>query len=751
MPLASELFVSYTNSAGAVTLLSPSQYSVTGIGTPNGGAVTYPLTGSPISSGTFLTIQRLVPYQQLTDLVNQSGYYPNVVENALDYLTMQTQQLAQGEQLTLQVPLSTSTPSLTFPSAAARANTLAGFDVNGNATTFPITASVGAGNMTPELGSNGKPGFKEGVDFTAGQPSILTLSQAYGTVGNVFTAWDGVYQERDSYILSGNQILYGAWVSGTFVTGTWPAGITNVDVIGGTTLSLYIPPNGSVGALQMAPNAITDVAVAANAAINSSKLAYLRAMSGAVIQTVFAKISNRIDASDFGILATNSDTVNAAAINAALANMGPGVLIFPAGGFNTTGAHALAQGQYIAAAGKNATQIFNTSLINDTFVLAHSFSGIKDVTLTGTGSRSVGTAINALGAPSHTYISRVSIFNFGTAGIEMNGVVQYIHDVDISLPTTTSAVGILISGGNDQYISGITADGGSAPKCFAGLMITQSGGVWCSDSDFIHFQEGVLLEAVNTVSQFMFFHNVAADTSSDNGWLVTTSGTGKINDCGWSQCWGASATNSGFLFQGPAGSLNGLALANTRAIANGADGIYLQSGVINVELVGGLVSGNSLSPTLTSSGIHIGPNLTDIGINGMRVGPSGSASDTQLTQILVDAGTGNRLSIAGCNLQTANTPLNMQGSGNNNTIGTCVGVLLKGQITATTDASGHVTVTHGIGTAMKSIQATVQNSTVQINAQPTGISTTTNFQLAFFSGGAALVNTAVTFNWLADF
>lgn len=751
VPLASELFVSYTNSAGAVTLLTPSQYTTTGVGTGNGGSVTYPISGTPIVTGTSLTIQRIVPYQQLTDLVNQSGYYPNVVENALDYLTMQTQQLAEEVSLSLQVPLANPAPNLTFPSAAARANQVAGFDVNGNATTYPITASIGAGNMTAELGSNGRPGFKTGADFTVGQPSVLTLSQPYGTVGNVFTAWDGVYQERDSYIIAGNQIKYGAWVSGSFVIGTWPDGVNNVDVIGGTTLSLYVPPAGSVGATQMAPNAITDISVSATAAINSSKLSYLRAMSGAIIQTVFAKISNRLDASDFGILATNSDTVNAAAINAALANMGPGVLIFPAGVFNTTGAHPLAQGQYIAAAGKNATQIFNTSLINDTFVLAHSFSGVKDVTLTGTGSRSAGTAINALGAPSHTYISRVSIFNFGTAGIAMNGVVQYIHDIDISVPTTTTAVGILISGGNDQYISGISADGGAAPKCFAGLMITQSGGVWCSDSDFIHFQEGVLLEAVNTVSQFMFFHNVAADTSSDNGWLVTTSGTGKINDCGWSQCWGASATNTGFLFQGPAGSINGLALANTRAIANGTDGIYLQSGVINVELVGGIVSGNSLSPTLTASGIHIGPNLTDIGINGMRVGPSGSASDTQLTQILVDAGTGNRLSIAGCNLQTANTPLNMQGSGGNNTIGTCVGILLKGQVSTTTDVNGHVVVAHNIGTAMKSIQATVQNGTTQINAQPTGASTTTNFALVFLSGGVPLTNTAVTFNWSADF
>jgi hypothetical protein len=93
----------------------------------------------------------------------------------------------------------------------------------------------------------------------------------------------------------------------------------------------------------------------------------------------------------------------------------------------------------------------------------------------------------------------------------------------------------------------------------------------------------------------------------------------------------------------------------------------------------------------------------------------------------------------------------MQATDANNTISGCTGILLKGQVSATTDSSGHVTVTHNIGTAIKIIHATVQNGSTQISAQPTGISTTTNFQLVFFSGGSPLVNTPVTFNWLVDF
>lgn len=237
VPLASELYV-YLTSGGVTTLLNPSQYSTTGVGTSNGGSVTYPLSGSPIPTGSFLTIQRILTFQQLTSLVDQSGYYPNVVENALDYLTMLCQQLAESVSLSLQVPLSSSAPNLTYPSASARAGQLAGFDANGNAVTYPVTASVGAGNMTSEGP------FESGPGFTPGTTTTLTLSQAYGIPANVSVHFDGVYQGPDQYRLSGTQIIFNSPI---------PVGVQTVYIVGGTTLSQSIPPAGSVGPAQIAP------------------------------------------------------------------------------------------------------------------------------------------------------------------------------------------------------------------------------------------------------------------------------------------------------------------------------------------------------------------------------------------------------------------------------------------------------------------------------------------------------------------
>lgn len=67
------------------------EITVTGIG-ESSGSVTI-VAGAP-SSTYKIKITRVVPYTQDADLLNQGGYYPEVVENQLDLMVMQTQQLA---------------------------------------------------------------------------------------------------------------------------------------------------------------------------------------------------------------------------------------------------------------------------------------------------------------------------------------------------------------------------------------------------------------------------------------------------------------------------------------------------------------------------------------------------------------------------------------------------------------------------------------------------------------------------------
>lgn len=84
----------------SVTTLSPSQYSVVfspivvGSLWAVGGSITYPLSGTPIPAPNTLTIQRVIPLTQETDISNQGDFYPTVTETAVDIIEMQLQQVA---------------------------------------------------------------------------------------------------------------------------------------------------------------------------------------------------------------------------------------------------------------------------------------------------------------------------------------------------------------------------------------------------------------------------------------------------------------------------------------------------------------------------------------------------------------------------------------------------------------------------------------------------------------------------------
>lgn len=144
IPAAADLEVILTTTAtGATTTLGSSTYSVSGLGSPSGGSVTYPLSGSPISSSYTLTVQRIMPLTQTTDLVNQSAYYPEVVEDALDKLTMIDQQLQEQINRALAFPVGTVADVPTLMAAI-----LSG---SANATSAAASAASAASSLTTLL------------------------------------------------------------------------------------------------------------------------------------------------------------------------------------------------------------------------------------------------------------------------------------------------------------------------------------------------------------------------------------------------------------------------------------------------------------------------------------------------------------------------------------------------------------------------------------------------------------------------
>lgn len=73
------------------TELSTSEYSATGFG--GNVTVTYPVSGSPLSSSYQIVLDRVVPLTQNLDIENYSGFTPENLEDRFDLIYMALQQL----------------------------------------------------------------------------------------------------------------------------------------------------------------------------------------------------------------------------------------------------------------------------------------------------------------------------------------------------------------------------------------------------------------------------------------------------------------------------------------------------------------------------------------------------------------------------------------------------------------------------------------------------------------------------------
>ncbi len=132
VPLATDLVVqTRVIATGVVTVISSSDYTVTGIGLVVGGTVTYPLSGSPLASTVEIIISRVVPLTQLLDINNQDGFNPEVVEDEFDSVVFQTQQLDDDLQRAFKVPFG-ETMSVSLPKIADRLSKYFFFDAAGN-------------------------------------------------------------------------------------------------------------------------------------------------------------------------------------------------------------------------------------------------------------------------------------------------------------------------------------------------------------------------------------------------------------------------------------------------------------------------------------------------------------------------------------------------------------------------------------------------------------------------------------------
>jgi hypothetical protein len=134
------------------TLALTTDYTVTLNADQNatpGGTIT--LVSGVLPTNFNLVITSAIPNLQLTDLTNQGGFYPDVINDALDKVTIQVQQLNLTAQAALYFPISDpDNIKGELPSQIQRANKVLTFDNDGqpNASIAAVDVSTTAANIT---------------------------------------------------------------------------------------------------------------------------------------------------------------------------------------------------------------------------------------------------------------------------------------------------------------------------------------------------------------------------------------------------------------------------------------------------------------------------------------------------------------------------------------------------------------------------------------------------------------------------
>lgn len=205
-----------------------------------GGTIVAP---SPLPVGFRLTATSSLEYLQPIDLTNQGGFYPRVINDGLDRLTIFVQQLFEGLGRSLKIPLSDGPIRTQLPGKAARANRLLSFNQNGEptATAFDIDelghAAVAARIAADEAKQSeiiavDAAGRAEdaaeyaesasdlvGRQVAAVTPSVerfsgdgetvsFALSVVPGSENNTQVYISGVYQQKDTYEIDGVNLIF---------------------------------------------------------------------------------------------------------------------------------------------------------------------------------------------------------------------------------------------------------------------------------------------------------------------------------------------------------------------------------------------------------------------------------------------------------------------------------------------------------------------------------------------------------------
>lgn len=120
---ATDLIVTETDTTSGVDTLKilTTDYTISGLGNPSGGNVTF-VSGHQPSSGKRLTLLRIIPVTQGIDLTTSGDLPAETLEFGYDKLTQIAQQITEAEERSVKLPATTSLTTATLPDPSVTTN-----------------------------------------------------------------------------------------------------------------------------------------------------------------------------------------------------------------------------------------------------------------------------------------------------------------------------------------------------------------------------------------------------------------------------------------------------------------------------------------------------------------------------------------------------------------------------------------------------------------------------------------------------
>ncbi|MGJ7508675.1 glycosyl hydrolase family 28-related protein [Variovorax sp. GT1P44] len=570
------------NNGNAATLVLDSDYSVTlnpDQDANPGGSITYPILVGPVPLpvGWSLTMIGGLLYQQQTDITNAGRFLPQVLEDALDYVTILTQQLKEISNRTLQAAVG-ATVNLVFPAPSSgkfiRWNSAATGLENADAGTDSMVLQGLLADAANNIHGAGMIGYGGALVYPA------------GTVG---AALAGVNKNVGS--IAALRLLPKTGTPNAFVTG------------------YYVPGDGGGGAYYY------DAADVVSA--DNGGTIIVAADGGRWKLTRTTVLSVR----QFGAKGDGA-TDDLAAITAAIAGLGSGNdLYFPAGTYQVS--NVVIMNKQARMYGVGTLSVLRTSHSTADILRITSFNNIvENLTFETSVVRTGGFFVNVNNG-SRVTLSGLTMTNWFN-GIGFTGPVgAFIRVLNCQLGTNViGGVGIDVSTSTpmiDGVFQNILIGGGVATQPSAGIHIAIAGDltlnristVWCQNGLRVDPGGGNNVQALYVTDSFF-------DSGSSTGVQLNPTSGSAIQLAKFTNVWSASNANGFVIGAAGTGSVQKSEFINCSGVNNTAGaGLNIAStNNIDVLVVGGNYAANA-------TGLSVVANAQKFKFIGVKSGSSG--------------------------------------------------------------------------------------------------------------------------------